>query len=97
MTAAILLTAAALVFQAWAENEQVSSVPQPNPAREWLGAESNRRHVDFQSTALPTELPSRHWYRSAPASDRSGLSLKQKTSSAQPAFARTGDTLHSDT
>jgi hypothetical protein len=27
--------------------------------REWLGAESNRRHVDFQSTALPTELPSR--------------------------------------
>ena len=27
--------------------------------RIWLGAESNRRHVDFQSTALPTELPSR--------------------------------------
>ena len=26
----------------------------------WLGAESNRRHVDFQSTALPTELPSRN-------------------------------------
>ena len=25
----------------------------------WLGPESNRRHVDFQSTALPTELPSR--------------------------------------
>ena len=25
----------------------------------WLGAELNRRHVDFQSTALPTELPSR--------------------------------------
>src|SRR5437867_12226802 len=24
----------------------------------WLGAESNRRHVDFQSTALPTELRS---------------------------------------
>jgi integrase len=24
----------------------------------WLGPESNRRHVDFQSTALPTELPS---------------------------------------
>jgi hypothetical protein len=28
------------------------------PARVWLGPESNRRHVDFQSTALPTELPS---------------------------------------
>ena len=26
--------------------------------RKWcLGAESNHRHVDFQSTALPTELP----------------------------------------
>src|SRR5262252_9664820 len=28
-------------------------------AGRWLGAELNRRHVDFQSTALPTELPSR--------------------------------------
>jgi hypothetical protein len=27
--------------------------------RIWLGAESNRRHEDFQSSALPTELPSR--------------------------------------
>src|SRR5690348_7306762 len=26
---------------------------------EWLGTESNRRHADFQSAALPTELPSR--------------------------------------
>src|SRR5512142_2504342 len=26
---------------------------------EWLGAESNCRHADFQSAALPTELPSR--------------------------------------
>ncbi len=24
---------------------------------QWSGAELNRRHVDFQSTALPTELP----------------------------------------
>ena len=24
----------------------------------WLGTESNRRHTDFQSVALPTELPS---------------------------------------
>lgn len=24
---------------------------------EWTGAESNRRHMDFQSIALPTELP----------------------------------------
>ena len=27
----------------------------------WLGAESNRRHKDFQSSALPTELPSQLW------------------------------------
>src|SRR5205814_10000849 len=32
---------------------------------QWLGAESNRRHVDFQSTALPTELPSRDRRRTA--------------------------------
>jgi hypothetical protein len=25
----------------------------------WLGRESNPRHEDFQSSALPTELPSR--------------------------------------
>ena len=30
----------------------------PFPA-EWPGAESNRRHRDFQSRALPTELPGR--------------------------------------
>jgi hypothetical protein len=28
-------------------------------ARQWAGAESNRRHHDFQSCALPTELPTR--------------------------------------
>ena len=25
--------------------------------KKWCGAESNRRHKDFQSFALPTELP----------------------------------------
>src|SRR5690606_23128089 len=29
------------------------------PGRWWTGAESNRRHSDFQSDALPTELPVR--------------------------------------
>jgi hypothetical protein len=28
----------------------------------WLGTESNRRHEDFQSSALPTELPSHVFY-----------------------------------
>ena len=37
--------------------------PPENPVcislrEEWLGPESNRRHEDFQSSALPTELPS---------------------------------------
>jgi hypothetical protein len=31
----------------------------PHILEVWLGAESNRRHEDFQSSALPTELPSR--------------------------------------
>ena len=32
-------------------------------ARKWCpGAESNHRHADFQSTALPTELPGHQTY-----------------------------------
>jgi hypothetical protein len=31
-----------------------------NIRKMWLGAESNRRHEDFQSSALPTELPSQY-------------------------------------
>ncbi len=26
----------------------------------WFGAELNRRHIDFQSIALPTELPNQY-------------------------------------
>ena len=52
----------------------------------WLGAESNRRHVDFQSTALPTELPSRKSRVSL--SSNAGWSLKQKTLDAQPSSLR---------
>ena len=47
---------------------------------EWLGAESNRRHADFQSAALPTELPSRHRLMSILRLRRAkGSSVKQKT------------------
>ncbi len=31
----------------------------PRQRAEWAGAELNRRHADFQSAALPTELPAR--------------------------------------
>ena len=48
----------------------------------WLGAESNRRHVDFQSTALPTELPSRkdaHLSRKRQAPQPTILNLPLRT------------------
>ena len=32
------------------------------PPKWWLGTESNRRHEDFQSSALPTELPSQNLF-----------------------------------
>ena len=35
-----------------------SGVQPPDNKKWWLGAGSNRRHEDFQSSALPTELPS---------------------------------------
>jgi hypothetical protein len=36
------------------------SIALANPlSRQWPGTESNRRHADFQSAALPTELPGR--------------------------------------
>ena len=42
---------------------------------QWLGRELNPRHADFQSAALPTELPSRVWareYRRSPGSGKAG-------------------------
>ncbi len=35
---------------------------------EWVGADLNRRHTDFQSVALPTELPTRYARSTAPIS-----------------------------
>ena len=46
----------------------LTSIPSDSPIKKaafrrlfywWLGTELNRRHKDFQSSALPTELPSR--------------------------------------
>ena len=53
----------------------------------WAGVESNRRHKDFQSFALPTELPAHrcglarnlHWYRSKGA-HATGLALQLRDS-----------------
>ena len=38
---------------------RMNSVKTDENPKMWLGPESNRRHADFQSAALPTELPSR--------------------------------------
>ena len=39
--------------------------------KDWLGRESNPRHEDFQSSALPTELPSR-WVGQISSPGRAG-------------------------
>jgi hypothetical protein len=54
----------------------------PTSSVEWLGAESNRRHVDFQSTALPTELPSRD--RRRIARRREVFTMQQSANTARP-------------
>ncbi len=41
----------------------------------WAGAELNRRHADFQSAALPTELPA----RASVGTARSGALAKGRT------------------
>src|SRR5206468_12076535 len=51
-----------------------------NKIKMWLGPESKRRHADFQSAALPTELPSR---LIAPGIGPQESSFKQKTPNAQ--------------
>ena len=51
--------------------------------REWVGPESNRRHMDFQSIALPAELPTRRL--------RSIL-RRSRTHASPTSGARKGDT-----
>ncbi len=55
----------------------------------WLGAELNRRHKDFQSSALPTELPSRSHSprdhaKTVPQAVRARQALKRKPTARQP-------------
>src|SRR5687767_8987838 len=40
--------------------QPITNDPSPTTYTEWPGAESNCRHADFQSAALPTELPGRN-------------------------------------
>src|ERR1041385_2443410 len=61
----------------------------------WPGAESNRRHADFQSAALPTELPgpgARNIWISAPLSQLSRppatRPARRQNAGRRPAFPR---------
>ena len=41
-----------------------------------LGPESNQRHADFQSAALPTELPRRSGYGAGPGAERGSIAAR---------------------
>ena len=57
--------------RAHAEHTKKGSSQQRRPFENWwLGTESNRRHADFQSAALPTELPSPNSSLSVPKDRR---------------------------
>ena len=49
--------------------------------KKWLGTGSNRRHADFQSAALPTELPS---HSASPSWTGCGRSLHQIRADCKP-------------
>ncbi len=57
--------------------------------REWSGADLNRRHMDFQSIALPTELPDRASKRRARGAKiaRPGTSVKKNERPPSPSAA----------
>ena len=46
----------------------------------WLGAGSNRRHMDFQSIALPTELPN----QPTPMDNRGGFPFGEQKMVVEP-------------
>src|SRR4051812_44571536 len=57
---------------------------------EWAGAGSNRRHMDFQSIALPTELPARGDVKLVMTSDGRGIvgSVGDDASAGRPGVPR---------
>ena len=65
-------------------------------ARRWLGRELNPRHEDFQSSALPTELPSRARPPSAEGASATGA-VTMQTSAGGASFQRAARRPHRET
>src|SRR6201992_2292204 len=65
------------------------SPPTSAESRKWcLGADSNHRHADFQSAALPTELPRRRVARlHTEGLSREGASIEEPSRAVQRAIS----------
>ena len=64
--------------------------------KKWSGAGSNRRHMDFQSIALPTELPDRASNRGASLLFVAGPSIAARHSKIVFAFRANDPIDHAD-
>src|SRR5690348_15733059 len=62
-----------------------------SPFEWWPGSESNQRHADFQSAALPTELPGPDWLPHEWALDRGARIRPAGPGAVKPKSRQTDD------